>query len=198
MEKGATWGMLQTSIVQGPFVLYSGESCQVLQHAADSRGAWDRLCCCIAPAVMVGHPPELQNRDPVVRLVQEGKGCVVHEDSPAQVAAEPAEVFDAGVDLSRGGGGAVQAAPLEAVPAGGWLQVLGRVGSSVKTHRADVCQETWPIQELFPQLVLATGGGFGAAQGAAPGIEKAKEICQVGWQPTWIRSVWLSVSRSNE
>ena len=68
----------------------------------------------------VSHPPELQNGDTVVWLVQESKGCVVHEDGPAQVAAEPAEVLDAGVDLSGGGGGAVQAASLEAVPAGEW------------------------------------------------------------------------------
>ena len=66
---------------------------------------------------MIGHPPELQDGDAIVWLVQEGERCVVYEDSPAQVAAEPTQVLDAGVNLSSGGGWAVQAALLEAVPA---------------------------------------------------------------------------------
>ena len=106
--------------------MYSTGDCHVSQYAADTRGASDKLRCCNVLPRTIGHPPELQYGNPVVWLIEEGKGRVVHEDCPAQVAAEPAQVFDAGVDLGSGGGGAVQAAPLEAVPAGGWrVSTLG-------------------------------------------------------------------------
>ena len=82
---------------------------------------------------MVGHSPELQDGDPVVWLVQEGEGRVVHKHRPAQVTTKPAQVLDAGVDLCSGGGWAVQAAPLEAVPAGGG--VLGSVSGGLLEDR---------------------------------------------------------------
>lgn len=52
----------------------------------------------------------------MVGLPEEGERRVVHQHAAPQVAPQPRHVLDAGVDVGRDGGGAVQAVLEGAVP----------------------------------------------------------------------------------